>query len=73
MAIDYRVMALYRSNLSTLSPQSRKDVPKLVERCLAGEIPIDHYITHVYDGVKMMNDAIVALHSGECLRAVVRY
>ena len=53
--------------------KSRKDVPKLVERSLSGEIPIDHYITHVYDGVKMTNEAIVALHSGDCLRCVVRY
>ena len=53
--------------------KSRKDVPKLVERSLNGEIPIDHYITHVYDGVKMTNEAIVALHSGDCLRCVVRY
>jgi S-(hydroxymethyl)glutathione dehydrogenase / alcohol dehydrogenase len=53
--------------------KSRKDVPKLIERSLNGEIPIDHYITHIFDGVKMMNDAIVALHSGDCLRCVVRY
>jgi len=53
--------------------KSRKDVPKLIERSLSGEIPIDHYITHVYDGVNMTNEAIVALHSGDCLRCVVRY
>ena len=53
--------------------KSRQDVPKLVQRSLDGEIPIDHCITHVFDGVKMMNDAIVALHSGDCLRCVVRY
>jgi S-(hydroxymethyl)glutathione dehydrogenase / alcohol dehydrogenase len=53
--------------------KSRKDVPKLIERSLRGEIPIDHYITHIYDGVHMMNNAIVALHGGDCLRCVVRY
>lgn len=53
--------------------KSRKDVPELVQRSLNGEIPIDHFITHQFDGVKMMNDAIVALHSGDCLRCVVRY
>jgi S-(hydroxymethyl)glutathione dehydrogenase/alcohol dehydrogenase len=53
--------------------KSRQDVPKLVERSLKGEIPIDHYITHLFDGVTMMNDAIVALHNGDCLRCVVRY
>jgi S-(hydroxymethyl)glutathione dehydrogenase/alcohol dehydrogenase len=53
--------------------KSRQDVPKLVQRSLDGEISIDHYITHLFDGVKMTNDAIVALHKGDCLRCVVRY
>lgn len=53
--------------------KSRQDVPKLVQRSLNGEIPIDHFITHVYDGVSNTNDAIKALHSGDCLRSVVRY
>jgi S-(hydroxymethyl)glutathione dehydrogenase / alcohol dehydrogenase len=49
------------------------DIPRLVQRSLDGEIPIDHYITHLFDGIKFTNDAIVALHSGDCLRCVVRY
>lgn len=53
--------------------KSRKDVPKLVQRSLDGELPIDHFITHRFDGVDQTNDAIDALHSGCCLRAVVRY
>lgn len=53
--------------------KSRSDVPKLVDRMLSGELPIDHYITHVFEGVDKTNDAIEALHSGECLRAVVQY
>jgi S-(hydroxymethyl)glutathione dehydrogenase/alcohol dehydrogenase len=53
--------------------KSRQDVPKLIQRSLDGEIPIDHYITHLFDGIKFTNDAIVALHSGDCLRAVVRH
>lgn len=53
--------------------KSRRDVPKLVQKHLDGQLPIDHYITHVFDGVKHTNDAIEALHSGNCLRAVVRY
>ena len=53
-------------------------MPKLVERCLAGELPVDHYITHqisVSGGnvAKATNEAIEALHSGDCLRAVVTY
>ena len=53
--------------------KSRTDVPKLVDKYVSGELPIDHYITHVYDGVDQTNEAIHALHSGNCLRAVVRY
>lgn len=53
--------------------KSRSDVPKLVERMMAGEIPVDQYISHTFDGVHETNQAIDALHSGTCLRAVVRY
>merc|ERR1711862_970441 len=53
--------------------KSRTDVPKLVEKNLAGELPIDHFITHVINGVAKTNEAIDALHSGSCLRAVVHY
>jgi len=53
--------------------KSRSQVPKLVEQHLNGELPIDHYITHVFKGVQGTNDAIEALHSGSCLRAVVHY
>merc|ERR1712216_458190 len=53
--------------------KSRTDVPKLVERMLVGSLNIDHFITHNFDGVQGTNDAIDALHSGECLRAVVKY
>ena len=37
------------------------------------QLPIDHYITHKFDGVEKTNDAIDALHEGSCLRAVVKY
>lgn len=53
--------------------KSRQDVPRLVERSLNGEIPIDDYITHVFDGVAKTNEAIDILHSGKSLRCVVRY
>lgn len=53
--------------------KSRSDVPKLVERYLEGELEIDAYITHTFDGVEKTNDAFDALHSGSCLRAVVVY
>jgi len=53
--------------------KSRSSVPVLVERCISGELPVDHYITHRFDGIESVNAAIDALHSGDCLRAVVRY
>jgi S-(hydroxymethyl)glutathione dehydrogenase/alcohol dehydrogenase len=53
--------------------KSRRDVPLLVQRFMNGSLPIDDYITHTFDGVKNTNDAITALHSGRCLRAVVKY
>eukprot|EP00580_Thalassiosira_gravida_P019918 CAMPEP_0201659218 /NCGR_PEP_ID=MMETSP0494-20130426/2043_1 /ASSEMBLY_ACC=CAM_ASM_000839 /TAXON_ID=420259 /ORGANISM="Thalassiosira gravida, Strain GMp14c1" /LENGTH=609 /DNA_ID=CAMNT_0048136619 /DNA_START=119 /DNA_END=1948 /DNA_ORIENTATION=- len=53
--------------------KSRRDVPQLVQRCIDGKLPVDHFITHTFDGVECTNDAIDALHGGSCLRAVVRY
>jgi S-(hydroxymethyl)glutathione dehydrogenase/alcohol dehydrogenase len=53
--------------------KSRKDIPILVERCMKGELPVDHFITHRLQGIEKTNEAIDALHSGDCLRAVVSY
>mmetsp|Transcript_35103 Transcript_35103/g.83840 ORF Transcript_35103/g.83840 Transcript_35103/m.83840 type:complete len:685 (+) Transcript_35103:199-2253(+) len=53
--------------------KSRRDVPKLVQRCIEGKLPIDHFITHRFDGVEDTTKAVDALHAGACLRAVVRY
>ena len=53
--------------------KSRTDVPQLVNRFMKGNLPIDHFITHTFDGVGKTNEAIDALHGGECLRAVVHY
>jgi Zn-dependent alcohol dehydrogenase len=38
---------------------------------MRGEMPIDDYITHEYTGIDDVNKTIEALHSGECLRAVL--
>ena len=46
---------------------------KLVDRYLSGELELDPYITHTFDGVEATNDAFHALESGDCLRAVVVY
>jgi len=51
--------------------KSREDVPKLVNKVIIGELPIDSYITHYFDGLAEVNKSIDALHSGKCLRAVV--
>ena len=32
---------------------------------------IDDFVTHNFDGLDKVNDSISALHSGDCLRAVV--
>jgi S-(hydroxymethyl)glutathione dehydrogenase/alcohol dehydrogenase len=53
--------------------KSRTDIPILVERYMRGELPIDHFITHNFKGIGTTNDAIDALHSGDCLRAVVEH
>ena len=53
--------------------KSRRDIPMLVDKCMNGELPIDHYITHTFQGVGKTNEAIDALHSGKCLRAVVKH
>jgi len=53
--------------------KSRTDIPRLVDRCQRGELIIDHFVTHKFHGVTSTNDAIAALHSGDCLRAVVQY
>lgn len=53
--------------------KSRTQVPQLVERSMDGALPIDHYITHSFKGVAATNKAVEALHSGDCLRAVVQY
>jgi len=53
--------------------KSRSQVPELVEKCMRNELPVKQYITHQFKGVEQINDAIDALHSGDCLRAVVSY
>jgi len=53
--------------------KTRSDIPKLVNQYQKGDLPIDQYITHVYKGVDKTNEAVDALHSGSCLRSVVKY
>lgn len=51
--------------------KSRTEVPKLVQSVMRNEMPVKQYLTHDIKGLENVNDAIHALHSGECLRAVV--
>jgi len=53
--------------------KSRTEVPKMVDQYLSGELALDHYITHRFNGIEGTKDAIHALHGGQCLRAVVSY
>jgi S-(hydroxymethyl)glutathione dehydrogenase/alcohol dehydrogenase len=53
--------------------KSRSEVPTLVEQYMVGDLPIDHYITHEFDGIDKVEEAMHILHEGKCLRAVVRY
>jgi len=53
--------------------KTRTDVPRLVDKHLAGELPIDAYVTHTLTGVAATNEAIKVLKSGQCLRCVVVY
>ena len=52
--------------------KSRTEVPKLVQSVMRNELPIGDFVTHTIDGLENVNDSITALHSGECLRAVVQ-
>jgi len=53
--------------------KSRTYVPKLVDQVVEGKLPLDQFITHTFNGVDKWNEAVHALHSGDCLRAVVKY
>jgi len=52
--------------------KSAQDVPKLVNKVALGEWPIDEYVTHEFDGISKVNESVDTLHSGNCLRAVVK-
>lgn len=51
--------------------KSRTEVPKLVTKVMTGETTLDPYISHVLKGLDKVNESIDALHSGECIRAVI--
>jgi len=53
--------------------KTRDAIPMLTNKMQAGELVVDHYITHRFAGVGGTLKAIEALHAGDCLRAVVTY
>merc|ERR1712187_170133 len=53
--------------------KTRDAIPMLVEKALKGDLAVDHFVTHEFEGCAAQKQAIEALHSGDCLRAVVRY
>ncbi len=52
--------------------KSRTEVPRLVQSVMTGEMTLDPFITHTFEGLEGVNGAIEALHGGNCLRAVVQ-
>lgn len=53
--------------------KSRSEVPGLVDQYMDGTLPIDHFITHEFQGIEQIDTAMHKLHEGQCLRAVVKY
>eukprot|EP00605_Chrysophyceae_sp_TOSAG23-4_P000017 GSChrysophyteH1.ASY1.ANO1.17.1 assembled CDS len=53
--------------------KSRSEVPTLVDKYMDNSLPIDHFITHTFQGIEAVQDAVALLHDGSCLRAVVKY
>merc|ERR1711892_1128357 len=52
--------------------KARTEVPKLVQTVMRGEMALEPFITHTFNGLENVNASIDALHSGKCLRAVVQ-
>ena len=50
--------------------KSRIEVPKLVEKYLAGKTKLDDYVTHEMK-FEQINEAFELLHAGKCLRCVL--
>merc|ERR1712226_1646141 len=51
--------------------KSRTEVPRLVQSVMRGEMDLKPFITHNIEGLENVNQSIDALHSGQCLRAVI--
>lgn len=51
--------------------KSRTEVPQLVQSVMRKELDIDVFVTHKFKGLENVNKSIEALHSGNCLRAII--
>jgi len=52
--------------------KSRDSVPMLVQSYMSGKIKLDEFVTHNYT-LNEVNDALEALHGGECIRAIISF
>jgi S-(hydroxymethyl)glutathione dehydrogenase / alcohol dehydrogenase len=52
--------------------KSRRDVPGLVDKYMAGDTLLDKYVTHNMK-FKDINEAFELLHAGKCLRCVLTF
>ncbi|CAO3691729.1 unnamed protein product [Rhizopus stolonifer] len=50
--------------------KGRTEMGSLVQKYLDGQLKIDEFITHTFD-FEHINDAFDAMHSGNCIRAVI--
>lgn len=51
--------------------KGKRDIPKLMEKYLKGELMIDEFITHRRDSLDVINEVFQLLKDGKCLRCVV--
>ena len=42
-----------------------------MNKVLSGELPVDKFLTHSFDGLDKVNDLVHTMHEGKCLRGVV--
>ncbi len=52
--------------------KGRSELPEYVERYLAGEFKLDHFITHTM-GLEGINEAFDLMHEGKSIRSVIHF
>ena len=52
--------------------KGRSELPELVERYMAGEFPLDDFITHTM-ALEGINEAFDLMHEGKSIRTVIHY